>query len=245
MDVFSEERFNVHRQILNRKNMIREVFVEFHRQMFAFANQYLNVGKPEIELGAGVFPLKNTRSQVLATDIISAAHLDRTLDAQNLELPDNSVSVIYGQNCFHHFPQPELFFKEATRVLIPRGGFILIEPHFGFFANIIYKRLFAQEGYDKSSPNWNYLKNDLPNQAVSFLTFVRDRKRFESLFPELEIVKIYPSPNWMRYLLSGGLNFKQLVPNFAIPIIKVGEWLLKPLAGALALHCYFVVRKKG
>lgn len=245
MDPFSEERITIHLKILSKKRMIREVFKEFQKTMLNYAEKYLDSQHTEVELGAGVFPLKNSRPSILATDILPAPHLDRVLDAQNLDLKTNSVSVLYGQNCFHHFPQPELFFAEATRVLVPNGGIILIEPHYGFLSNLIYKRLFSVEGYSRENQDWYHLKGNLPNQALSYLCFIRDNKKFREQFPELEVVKIEPANNWIRYLLSGGLNFKQLFPDFTIPILKGIEFVLKPLDTWLALHCYFVIKKKG
>jgi SAM-dependent methyltransferase len=245
MDPFSEERIAIHKTILARKRMIREVFTEFHTSMLQLTAKFLTTEKFKIELGAGVYPIKNSDPSVLATDILPASHLDRVLDAQNLDLPDNSVAVLYGQNCFHHFPQPELFFKEAARVLVPGGGIVLIEPHYGFLAAMIYKRLFSVEGYDRSYPSWSHLPNDLPNQALSYICFIRDAKKFESLFPSLEVVEVIPATNWMRYLISGGLNFKQLLPNFFIPIIRLSERILSPFASQLALHTYFIIRKRS
>jgi hypothetical protein len=52
------------------------------------------------------------------------------------------------------------------------------------------------------------------NQALSYIVFERDRERFERLFPDLEIVEQSWIANYPRYLLSGGLNFRQLLPTF-------------------------------
>lgn len=244
MDPASEERIIIHKNILAKKLMIKDVFNEFHKTMIELAQKHFKISNDEIELGAGVYPLKNSKTGILATDIVPASHLDRVLDAQNLDIEDEKVSVIYGQNCFHHFPQPELFFKEALRVLSNEGGIILIEPHHGFFANFLYKKLFTSEGYDKNSIDWHFLNRDLPNQALSYICFVRDNKKFNELFPNLEVVEVRPATNWLRYLLSGGLNFKQLVPNSAIPLLRFFEFMLKPFSKQLALHCYFVIRKR-
>ena len=51
-------------------------------------------------------------------------------------------------------------------------------------------------------------------------------------------------PNWPRYLLSGGLNFRPLVPGFAAPGVRAMEWLLWPLRGVLGLHRVIVLRKR-
>ena len=56
--------------------------------------------------------------------------------------------------------------------------------------------------------------------ALSFIVFKRDREFFLQEFPKFEIVyeKIYS--NYLRYLLSGGLNFRQFVPDFCLPAVE-------------------------
>ena len=83
------------------------------------------------------------------------------------------------------------------------------------------------------------------NQALSYIIFVRDRKTFEAEFPGLEIVKVAPLHNYLRYFLSGGLNFKQLLPDFMIPVLRGLETLLQPVAYVTGLHHQIVIRKKS
>jgi hypothetical protein len=83
------------------------------------------------------------------------------------------------------------------------------------------------------------------NQALSYVVFVRDRKRFETEFPQLEIVSQEPLPNAVGYLLSGGLNFRQLVPDFMTPLVELLERALSPLRRLYALHQVIVLRRRG
>ena len=115
------ERFDAHRAVLERKAMIRDVFVEFHCLFEALDRRYLHGEGAVIELGAGVFPVRESLPHVIATDIVPAAHLDRVLDGGAMDLPDASVHAFYLQNVFHHLPQPALFFRElADEVRIVR-----------------------------------------------------------------------------------------------------------------------------
>ena len=81
-----------------------------------------------VEIGAGVSGFKALCPDLLTTDIMPAEHLDMVLDAHDMDLADNSVRAIFGINCFHHFRDPEAFFRELQRVLVPGGGCILVEP---------------------------------------------------------------------------------------------------------------------
>lgn len=248
LDVESPERLTVHRKILNRKPLIKNVFLEFHHEIMKLDRKYFGDTQGlRVELGAGVSPIRDSYPDVLSTDIMPSEYLDRELDAQNMDLEGGSVRAIYGQNCFHHFTDPPAFFSELRRVLAPGGGTILIEPYYSPVATLLYKYLFASEGFDKTAPGWRVDESAEPekaNQALSYIIFVRDRKLFAEKFGQLEIVYSQPLLNYLRYFLSGGLNFRPLVPEFMEQPLKGIEWALSPLARILALHYIFVLRLK-
>jgi SAM-dependent methyltransferase len=186
--------------------------------------------------------------EILSTDIKTAPNLDMVVDAQNMPFEANSIRGIYGINCFHHFPNPNLFFNELERVLNPGGGCVLIDPYYGFVASRFYKRIFDTETFDKTQKEW--VNKDLgymmgANQALSYIVFMRDKKKLEELHPNLEIVLQRPLNNYMRYLLSGGLNFREILPSFFTPLIKLGEYILTPFRRILGLHHIIVIRKKS
>lgn len=247
VDLDSSRRFDAHRAILLRKRMLREVFSEFHSVFLELERRHFGrTPGLRIELGAGVSPIRDSDPSVLATDVVPAGHLDRILDAQALDLPAASVRALFGQNCFHHFPDPSRFFDETMRVVNPGGGAILIEPYHGPVATMLFKRLFRSERFDKRDPSWSAAITgpmEGANQALSYIVFTRDRDRFTRRYPKLEIVEQQPLTNHLRYLASGGLNFRQLAPEFAIPAIRLVEWLLRPLRRQLALHHVVVLRR--
>jgi hypothetical protein len=53
-----------------------------------------------------------------------------------------------------------------------------------------------------------------------------------------------PIGNYLRYLVSGGVNFRQLLPDLSIPALKLMESALRPFRYTLALHHIIVVRKR-
>jgi SAM-dependent methyltransferase len=247
LDVDGSERMDLHEKVLARKRMLREVFVEFHHDFHRLARRYFKGEGLEVELGAGIAPMRNSYPEVLATDIVLAEQLDMALNAEAMSLESRSVKAFYGQNCFHHFPHPDRFFNELERTLIPGGGAILIEPFYGPFAAFLYKRLFKTEGFDMQFPSWETPATgpmNGANQALSYIVFVRDRKTFEHKHPTLEIVHQEVCLNYPRYLISGGLNFRQLLPDAFIPVIKVIEKIVSPLRRLLALHHIVVIRRK-
>jgi SAM-dependent methyltransferase len=246
LDVDATDRMAVHGQMLSRKRMLQSVFREFHHLFHQLDRQKLSGDGLRVELGAGVAPIRDSYPDVLATDIVPGPNLDRTLNAEQMDLPDASVRAVFGQNCFHHFPHPDRFFKELERVLVPGGGAVLLEPHHGPFAAFLFQRLFRTEGYDKQFPSWETPSAgpmNGANQALSYIVFVRDRVEFERRFPSLKIVDERTCGNYLKYLFSGGLNFRQLCPDWASPLLTGLQWTLSPLNRWLALHHVVVLQK--
>lgn len=247
-DVDGSERMDAHAAVLAQKPMLARVFRECHELFLELDRATFGTTEGlRVEIGAGVAPIRDTFPEVLATDVVPAPGLDRVLDAQDLDLETGSVRALYGQNCFHHLPQPRLFLAEAQRVVAPGGGVLLIEPYDGPVGRLLYKHLFSSEGFDPDMPGW---ESDASgpmsgaNQALSHIVFTRDRTTFEREFPQLELVGTQPLTNYVRYLLSGGLNFPQLVPNRADRRLRQLERLLTPVAGTLALHYVVILRRR-
>lgn len=239
-------RLEAHAAILARKRMLREVFAEFHHNFDRLDKRFFTTTGARIELGSGISPMRNSYPDVLATDIVPGPNTDRVLDAEKMELPDRSVRAFFAQNSFHHFPHPDRFFDEVERVVAPGGGVVLLEPYYGPAANFLFRRLFRTETFDKDSASWDAEVSGPmtgANQALSYLVFFRDRDAFQQKHPTLKIVHHELCSNYLMYLLSGGLNFRQLVPDWMHPVVDVAQWLLSPLNPWLALHHLVVLRK--
>ena len=246
LDIDGEKRIAYHRAVIDRKPMIRDVFLEFHALFFDLNRRYLEGEGAAIEIGAGVAPMRDSHPDVLSSDIVFGPHLDLVLDAQQMALSSGSVRVVYAQNSFHHFPQPERFLSELQRILIPGGGAVLLEPFHGPLASLLYKRLFRSEGFDKEFQSWETPTTgpmNGANQALSYIVFVRDRTRFERSFPSLQIVHSAPVGNYLRYLVSGGLNFRQLLPDAASGLLASIERVVARCNHWLALHHVIVLKK--
>lgn len=247
VDIDGEERLQAHRAILARRPMIREVFAEFHAVFAACDAKYFSGSGALVEIGAGAAPMRDYNPNVLATDLVYSVHLDCVVDAQRMAFKSGTVRALFAQHCFHHIPDPDAFFGELIRVLSPGGGAVMIEPYYGPIASLLFKRLFASEGFDTSAKGWRTAVTGPAsgaNQALSYIVFERDKDLFKSKYPELEIVTEFPLGNYVRYLASGGLNFRQLLPTALIPALKGLETILRPLNRRLALHHVVVLRKR-
>lgn len=246
LDYDGTSRLELHREIFKQKKILRQVFVEFHASFRELDETYFTGAGDRIELGSGIFPIKESYSEVLSSDVVESSFLDLVLDAECLDLKARSVRSLYCQNCFHHLSDPRKFFQEASRVLNVGGGIVILEPFYGKLGSVLYKHMFAQETFDKGQLAWNSpAKGPMSeaNQALSFIIFKRDREVFLREFPEFEIVHEKICSNYLRYLLSGGLNFRQLVPDFCLPAVRAAEIMLRPFKSFLGLHHVIVIRK--
>ncbi len=247
VDVDSAELVEVHKTILNEKPLMNQVFRHFYTICLDKAKKHFQMGKDEVEIGAGVSFFKSVHPQLITTDIKDAVGLDKVLDAMNMDLPNDSVSAFYGINCFHHFPDPQQFFNELNRTLVYGGGCVLIEPHHGPFARFVYKRLFTTETFDTTQKDWTSSSGPMlgANQALSYMVFRRDLELWKVKNPNLELIEVKVLNNYLQYLLSGGLNFRSLVPNFMVPLVRFTEWFLTPINHITGLHKVIVIRKKS
>jgi SAM-dependent methyltransferase len=251
IDIDSDALITFHRNVLLNKKIIGNVFKEFYTECYNLSKKYSLTNDKDgakIEIGSGSSLFKHYFPDITSTDIKTHKHNDMSLDAQNMiNIDNNSIETFYAINCFHHFPNPKLFFNELNRTLKSGGTCIVVEPYFGMLSSFLYKRMFETESFDKNQKDWNYISNGPmmgANQALSYIVFFRDLEIFLSKNPNLEIVHTTILNNYLRYLFSGGLNFKQLVPSWLEKPIKFIEFILKPIRKLFALHHIIVIRKK-
>ena len=114
-------------------------------------------------------------------------------------------------------------------------------------ASIIYKRVHKSEYFnDKEAFNYKIKSKtamEKANQALSYIYFVRDRKKFYRKFPKLKIIHTSVFNNYLRFLFSGGLNFRKLLPDFLISFVKLLELIMFPLKKILGIHYIIVIKR--
>jgi len=247
-DVDSQEFSLAHREVVNRKPMLRQLFERFYRECRSLDSLFFeDCPGVRLEIGSGAGILREIYSDVITSDIKFLPFVDVVLSAERLPLADNSVRAIYGVNAFHHLRSPRTFFREILRVLHPGGGVVLIEPFYGPVARWVFPRLHASETFEPEAVRWEASDGRGPfsnaNQALSYVVFERDRALFDSEFPQLELVFNRPHTH-LLYVFSGGVNFKQLVPDSLTPVVKFAERILSPFNRWLALQQTIVVRKR-
>jgi SAM-dependent methyltransferase len=216
----------LHSQLIREKYFLRKIYIDFYSR---FKRAVVNPqGKCLVELGSGGGFIKEIIPNAITSDIIKIPNVDMYFSAEQMPFENGSVDAFFMIDVLHHIINPQLFFREAQRCLKPSGKIVMIEPANTLWGRFIYKNL-HHEPFDVKA-EW-LLNSTGPlsgaNGAMPWIIFQRDRKIFEEKFPNLRILKISPHTAF-RYLISGGLNPRQLAPSFCYGLVAVTECLLKP-----------------
>ena len=220
----SPERTLFHKELILKKKFLKQLYIEWYN-VFIKALSDLPKGKI-IELGSGGGFLKQLLPEIITSDVLELPDVDMVFSATDMSFKDNEVSAIFMIDTFHHIPDSKMFLEEANRVLKKGGKIIMIEPANSIFGSFIYKNFHHEAFYPEG--NWK-LQGKGPmsdaNGALPWIVFERDFEVFKQNFPELKLVDIEYHTAF-RYLISGGVSFKQLVPNFMFkPITYLEKFL--------------------
>ena len=181
-----------------------------------------------LELGCGASFINEIIKNIIKTDVFYNSNTDLKLDAMEVGLKyENKISNLILVNVFHHISNPELFLRSAEKSLLLGGRIIMVEPSNNIWSRLIY-RLVGHEKFDTEQINWEFESNDPlldSNQALSWIIFKRDYKKFKKLFPKFILIK-KKSMMPLSYLLSGGHSYNTKVGKFIIKIIRKLERIL-------------------
>jgi len=220
----SFERTLLHKEIILSKPFLKNLYQEWYT---TFNNELITLPPGKIvELGSGGGFLKELIPTVISSDILPLPSNDMTFSALDMPFDNDSISGLFMVDTFHHLPDIYQFLSEADRVLIKNGKIIMIEPANSLWGRFIYKHFHHEPFNPKGkwqSPNSGPMSG--ANGSLPWIVFVRDKQYFSKLFPELLVNSIeYHTP--FRYLLSGGVSFKQIVPNKSFAFFsKFDHWL--------------------
>ncbi len=217
------------RSVLQQKYILRKIYEKFYADIL---DKLKDFPKNElfIEIGSGASFLKEIASFFTTSDLMPYKGVDKVFSAMNIPLSDNSVTAFAMVNVFHHVKDSEQCLSEMNRCLKDGGKIILVEPANTFFSSFIYKFL-HHEDFDTTIKSWKITSGGPlsgANMALPWVVFKRDRKLFESKFPNLKItsIKIHTP---FSYIISGGFSMKQLIPSWFYPLLKVVEQIISPL----------------
>jgi SAM-dependent methyltransferase len=243
VDLGSTEWFAIQRRLIASRPLTKAAYDRWYDAMLADVATVDQPGQV-LEIGSGSGFVKTLDPSVITSDIVPG-HSDRIVDAEHLPFDDESLRAILLTHVFHHIPNVRMFLKEAQRTLVPGGVVTMVDVAHTPLSKLVFGR-FHPEDYDPSAVEWK-LNPAGPcggaNQAMSWIVFQRDRRRFEQEFPELEIQEIKYFP-WLGYLLSGGVTRRDFVPASMVGIVQLLDKAATALGSICALHWHIRLRKK-
>lgn len=240
-DLDDPARTLAHKDIILSKPFLRRLYVDWYA---AIADRLPTPASRVVELGSGGGFMKEIIPQVTTSDILPLPDNDLTFDALAMPFADNSVDAFVMVDVFHHVPDSERFLREMSRTLLRGGRIIMSEPATTWWSRFIYGN-FHHEPFDPSAgwtiPGTGPMSD--ANGALPYIVFERDRALFEQRFPELQIVSLIKHTP-ARYLLSGGVSRRALVPAWSYGLLTWLEHMLRPLARYLAMFELVVIEKR-
>mgnify|MGYP001800673276 CR=1 FL=1 len=245
-EVGSKEYFEFQKRAIFRKKLLKYCYDTWYDGLIQDANLIRNPvreGEILLELGSGGSYLKDRLPELITSDVVEGV-ADRVVDGRELPFEDASVRAIFLTHAFHHIPDVERFLSEAYRVLRPGGVVAMIEVAHTPLARFFFDRMHP-EPYEDCAADWRFEQVASmmdSHQALSWMVFVRDRKRFQALYPNFRVTPMRFMP-WFTYLVSGGVTRGQILPGFLAPRAYLAEYISIPLRSLFALHWRICIQK--
>ena len=241
MDLDDPKTTALRKTIIKEKAFLKQIYEEW----YCISSQYLpSKNGFSLEIGTGAGFLNNYVSNLITSDILPVQGIDIVFDAHHLPFRENSFQTIFLFNVLHHIRDPEVFFQEVEHSLLKNGKLIMIEPWVSPWSKIIYNKL-HHEPFNTDIQTW-----DLPesgplsggNDALPWIIFHRDRKLFEQKV-SLKIDSIQEIMPF-RYLLSGGISTRNLMPGWMFrPLTHLEGLISKKSLKKLAMFALIVLKK--
>jgi SAM-dependent methyltransferase len=230
------------RGIILKNRFLWRIYDEWYRSISAL----IPSGPGSVlELGSGAGFLGRYVPGLVTSEVFLCPDIQLALDARRLPFSSGSLKAIVMVDVLHHIPDSRAFLTEAERCLRPGGSVAMIEPWVSPWSTQIYTRL-HHEPFDPAAKEWGFPESGPlsgANGALPWIIFQRDRRVFESEFRGLEIQAVRPLMPF-RYLISGGVSMRQLMPGFTFDLWRKFESLLPAAADQWSMFAVIHLRRR-
>jgi SAM-dependent methyltransferase len=230
------------RQIISSKPFLKAVYDEWYEMI---RSSLPEVRGCVLELGSGAGYCHEFIPGLITSEVFFVPGISMVADGRRLPFRDDSLRAIVFTDVLHHMPDVRCFFAEASRCLVRGGRVLMIEPWVTRWSQFINTN-FHHEPFRPDAEGWSFPSSGPlsgANGAIPWIVFVRDRARFELDFPNLIIEHIRPFLPF-RYLVSGGVSMRSLMPGFLHGCWARAEQLLEARMSILAMFAFIALRKK-
>jgi SAM-dependent methyltransferase len=226
-DLDNPDNIHILRRIIKRKPFLFKTYQSFYQEILSKIQDAPPHGHL-VELGSGASFLKTLAPDIVTSDVLPYSGVDKVFSALDMPFEDASVSAFVMVDVFHHVKDSRLFLKEMHRCLKVGGKVVMIEPANTPWSRIIYKN-FHHEPFE-TRWGWGFEEGGPltgANMALPWIVFCRDHELFVQDFSNFSLSSIRLHTPF-KYLVSGGLSIKQLLPSLTYPLVTLIEMLLAP-----------------
>lgn len=211
LDINDPRTTDRRREVIRSNRFLWRVYDEWYRMIASCIPE----GRGRVfELGSGAGFLQHYVPDLITSEVFPCPDIQLVLDARRMPFSSGSLKAVAMVDVLHHIPDTRAFLSEAQRCLRPGGRIVMIEPWVSTWSRPIYSYL-HHEPFEPAVKDWTVAETGPlsgANGALPWIVFHRDRREFESEFRELEIESVRPFMPF-RYLVSGGVSMRQLIPE--------------------------------
>lgn len=243
LDLDAPETTALRKQIIQGKPFLKRIYLDWYGRMVEDLGG--SVDGRVLEIGSGAGFLEQIIPNLITSDILFVPFNRLVLDGCHLPFPAGSLDGLVMSNVFHHIPSVEEFLGDAGRCMKAGGVMTMIEPWRTPWSQLIYTRL-HHEPFEPEAPDWSLPAGgpiSSANDALPWIVFGRDRERFEQLFPQWQIVQV-TSFMPFRYLVSGGVGMRSLMPAALYGFWSWIEDILSPWHDKLGMFAHITLQKR-
>jgi SAM-dependent methyltransferase len=231
-------------RIIREKAFLRAIHDEWYEFLAAVTPSPEDINLPALELGSGAGYLGEVVPDLITSEMFTTPELDLVTDAMRLPIRDASLRGVLMVDVLHHIPDVGEFFEAAARTVVPDGVMAMVEPWATGWSTWVYQNL-HHEPFRPDSEEWSFETTGPlsgANGAIPWMVFERDRSEFERKYPEWRIESVEPFMPF-RYLMSGGVSMRSLMPGFTMPFWRAVERAIEGKRGRAGMFARIVVRR--
>jgi SAM-dependent methyltransferase len=242
LDIDDPRTTHLRQRIIQEKKSLRHIYEEW----YSLVAGALPPGEGHVvELGSGGGFMSEFLPGLITSEVFPCPDVKLVMNGMQMPFLDGVLSGIVMTGVLHHIPDTRRFFADAARCLRMGGVIAMIEPWSSLWSRFVYSRL-HYEPFEPKARDWGLPVTIGPlsgaNLALPWIVFERDRARFEREFPELQIRAVRPMMPF-RYLVSGGVSTRSLIPGWTFAYLRRVERILQPWMRTWAMFAHIVLVK--